>query len=106
MSDPDYIYLQPECCASEDTGRLWCEDDPDDGEDGAEWVQYVRADLTGVQGIHSCHPKCQRPMCKLRREKEALAKAGTDLYLSLKAYSKDGAYNLQLKAWEEALEKR
>lgn len=46
MSDPKEIYLQPECCADPETGRLWCEDpDPEDCEDGKHWARYVRADL-------------------------------------------------------------
>lgn len=50
MSDLREIFLQPECCADEHTGRLWCEDDaPVDCEDenGNEvpWTRYVRADL-------------------------------------------------------------
>jgi hypothetical protein len=44
MSDPTVIYLQPECCADPDTGRLWCEDDaPVDCEEGAPWTKYVLA---------------------------------------------------------------
>ena len=50
MKDLREIFLQPECCADEHTGRLWCEDDaPVDCEDddGNEipWTRYVRADL-------------------------------------------------------------
>lgn len=50
MSDLREIFLQPECCADEHSGRLWCEDDaPVDCEDddGNEipWTRYVRADL-------------------------------------------------------------
>jgi len=46
MSDYERIYLQPECCASEYEGRLWCEDkDPVECDDGVEWTEYVRADL-------------------------------------------------------------
>jgi hypothetical protein len=42
MSDPKEIFLQPECCASPDTGRMWCEHDaPVDCEDGAPWARYV-----------------------------------------------------------------
>lgn len=45
MSDPGIIYLQPECCASPDTRRMWCEDpDPVDCEDGKHWTKYVRGD--------------------------------------------------------------
>ena len=50
MSDPEAIYLQPECCADPDTGRLWCEDDaPVDCEDGKPWTKYVRADMAEQQ---------------------------------------------------------
>lgn len=46
MSDHETIYLQPECCADPDTGRLWCDHDaPEDCEDGAQWIEYVRADI-------------------------------------------------------------
>ena len=46
MSDPTEIYLQPECCADEYVGRLWCEHDaPVDCEDGVPWTKYVRADI-------------------------------------------------------------
>jgi len=46
MSDYERIYLQPECCADEENGRLWCEDkDPVECDDGVEWTEYVRADL-------------------------------------------------------------
>ena len=29
-------------------------------------------DRLDVNGIHSCHHKCGRPLCKLRRERDAL----------------------------------
>jgi hypothetical protein len=46
MSDPTVIYLQPECCAEPDAGRLWCEHDaPVDCEDGKPWTKYILADL-------------------------------------------------------------
>ena len=46
MSDPTEIYLQPQCCADEYVGRLWCEHDaPVDCEDGVPWTKYVRADI-------------------------------------------------------------
>jgi hypothetical protein len=46
MIDPTEIFLQPECCADPDAGRLWCEDDaPVDCEDDVPWTRYVRADL-------------------------------------------------------------
>ena len=45
MDDPIEIFLQPECCADPDAGRLWCEDDaPVDCEDDKPWTRYVRAD--------------------------------------------------------------
>lgn len=44
MSDPKEIYLQPECCADPDVGRLWCEDDePQKCEEGVPWTKYVVA---------------------------------------------------------------
>jgi hypothetical protein len=50
MSDPEAIYLQPECCADPSVGRLWCEDDaPVDCEEGKPWTKYVRADLAEQQ---------------------------------------------------------
>lgn len=57
MSGPKEIFLQPECCADPDVGRLWCEDDaPIDCEDGNPWTRYVRADeierLTGLVSIY------------------------------------------------------
>jgi len=46
MSDYDLIWLQPECCADSDVGRLWCQDpDPEDCPDGVPWTKYIRADL-------------------------------------------------------------
>jgi hypothetical protein len=45
MSDPAEIFLQPECCASPDTGRMWCDHDaPEDCDDGKPWARYVLAD--------------------------------------------------------------
>lgn len=44
MSNPENIYLQPECCADPDIGRVWCEhDSPEDCEDGKPWAHYVIA---------------------------------------------------------------
>ena len=44
-TDHEFIWLQPECCADPDSGRLWCQDpDPEDCEDGNVWTKYVRAD--------------------------------------------------------------
>jgi hypothetical protein len=49
MSDPEVIYLQPECCADPAVGRLWCEGDaPADCEDGKQWTKYVRAERDSV----------------------------------------------------------
>ena len=46
MSDPKEIYIQPDCCADPETGRMWCEDpDPIDCDDGVPWTRYVRADV-------------------------------------------------------------
>lgn len=44
MSDYTRIYLQPECCADPDMGRLWCQDDePETCPDGEKWTPYVLA---------------------------------------------------------------
>lgn len=47
MSDPDIIWLEPECCANPNWGRTWAEENewpvsPDKGHDAA--TKYVRAD--------------------------------------------------------------
>lgn len=43
---PEGIFLQPSCCASPDTGRLWCEHDaPEDCDERRPWTPYIRADL-------------------------------------------------------------
>ena len=47
QNDPDFIYLQPYCCAHE---REWCEDDVwehycDDGQ-SVPTPKYIRSDLT------------------------------------------------------------
>lgn len=40
-----YIWLQPECCACQDSGQMWCKDpDPVDCEHGKEWTKYIRYD--------------------------------------------------------------
>jgi hypothetical protein len=45
MTDPDVIYLEPECCADPDTGRCWCKNDAfHHCEDGHKATKYVRAD--------------------------------------------------------------
>jgi hypothetical protein len=47
--DPERIYLQPECCAAPETGRLWCNHDaPVDCEEGVAWTDYVRADVASL----------------------------------------------------------
>lgn len=56
MSELKRIWLQPECCATPDVGRLWCEhDEPEPCPDGEPWVEYVRADeitrLRAVSGV-------------------------------------------------------
>jgi len=46
MNDHERIFLQPDCCADPDTGRLWCEDpSPEDCDQGAPWTEYVRRDI-------------------------------------------------------------
>ncbi len=36
------IYLQPECCADDEFGRVWCEhDSPEPCQDGNHWTKYV-----------------------------------------------------------------
>jgi archaellum component FlaC len=71
-----------------------------------------------TRGIHSCHDKCQRPMCVLRRENAELRamltsrngyveeleqqhnKAIAELYEARQAFS------AQAEAWHEAIEQR
>jgi len=73
-SDHKEIYLQPECCACEHTGRMWCEDpDPEECEDGVPWTKYVRADLyEGAQHALRDHHKL------INRSREALIRAWAD----------------------------
>ena len=56
--DHKHIYLQPECCADENVGRLWCQDPINECDEGVEWTKYVRVDPTatmsdagGLKGI-------------------------------------------------------
>lgn len=57
--DPRQLFLQPECCAADDTGRLWCEHDaPIDCEDGKPWVRYIRADLVAEAAGRVTCKKC------------------------------------------------
>lgn len=45
MTDPDVIYLQPECCADPATGRLRCPDnEPQPCPDKVPWTRYQRAE--------------------------------------------------------------
>jgi len=41
MSEYTVIYLQPECCAEPETGRLWCHHVPEECSDGMPWTKYV-----------------------------------------------------------------
>jgi len=42
MTDHVRIYLQPECCADDDVGRLWCQDsDPQSCPEGVPWTPYI-----------------------------------------------------------------
>jgi hypothetical protein len=46
VTDHERIWLEPECCASPETGRVWCQDKvwpADDCEFGAEPTEYVLA---------------------------------------------------------------
>ncbi len=47
MTDPQVIYLEPECCSNEDLGRSWSSN-PDifNCESGNSPTKYIRADLT------------------------------------------------------------
>lgn len=64
MSDYTRIYLQPECCANPDVGRLWCQDDePETCPDGEKWVPYI----------------LQSEYARLQSEIEALRAANRDL---------------------------
>lgn len=63
MSDHPRIYLQPECCADEEMGRVWCDHDaPDNCENGVKWTEYVRVDIAHVQGDsrHHCDSEQQQ----------------------------------------------
>jgi uncharacterized protein YjiS (DUF1127 family) len=44
MSDPTRIYLQPECCADPDTGRMWASQPDHECEHGVAWTEYVLAE--------------------------------------------------------------
>lgn len=47
MTDHERIYLQPECCADQSVGRIWCEHDaPENCDDGKPWVEYVRKGIS------------------------------------------------------------
>lgn len=73
MSGHARIYLQPECCADEEIGRLWCEyDAPEDCADGVQWTEYVREDIARGQvdavrkQLISCHKiACTADNCVL-----------------------------------------
>lgn len=66
MDDHEQIWLQPECCADETNGRVWCQDpDPEACDDGVPWTRYVRADL---------HDDLRRQLA----ERDALVKAAFD----------------------------
>jgi hypothetical protein len=53
MIDHDRIWLQPECCADETYGRLWCDNaDPEPCEDGVLWSEYISADAYKALNIH------------------------------------------------------
>ena len=39
----------------------------------------AKIDNITAQGIHSCHPDCQRPLCVLRRERDAAREASREL---------------------------
>ena len=77
MTDLKRIYLQPECCADPDTGRMWCENpDPESCEDGNHWTEYVRADrvkaleeLVSHCWVHSDYENCgYRKMTKEQKK--------------------------------------
>ena len=66
MSDHPKIYLQPECCADNEIGRLWCDHDaPEDCEDGAQWTEYVRADIarSEAQAVRNQLISCHKIVC-------------------------------------------
>lgn len=53
---------------------------PDEGEAAAEIARLqAKIDNITAQGIHSCHPDCQRPLCVLRRERDAAREASREL---------------------------
>ncbi len=43
-ADHEYIWLEPECCAEDDTGRMWCQDPVFECDCGNQPTRYVRAD--------------------------------------------------------------
>ena len=50
MADHERIWLQPECCAGDPEGRVWCEHDaPEPCDDDVPWTEYVRADLIPLE---------------------------------------------------------
>jgi len=55
MTDnPKRIYLQPECCADPEMGRLWCEDpNPVDCSDGVDWAEYTLTDRSPAGSIYT-----------------------------------------------------
>lgn len=56
MSNPDRIYLQPECCVDPSLGRAWSEDPaPYSCELGNEWVAYVRRESSAPPTCSAAH---------------------------------------------------
>lgn len=54
----------------------------------------AREELENLQasGIHSCHDKCQRPLCKMRRELDAARDRERKLREALEWYANQGSF--------------
>ena len=55
------------------------------GGEGADAIESLRRDLENerARGIHTCHDRCDRPMCVLRRERDALRARVAELEAAL-----------------------
>lgn len=59
----------------------------------------ARIDNITAQGVHSCHDGCQRPLCVMRRERDAARKQVEELSLIVEDFAK-GILLLQLSRLE------
>ena len=51
MSEHKEIYLEPEECADNYEGRMWCEDGQCCDDCEKPWIKYVRADLCNRESL-------------------------------------------------------